>query len=145
MYVLSSNGERFLKNLEGLRLKAYRCAAGKLTIGWGHRIKEGEPISISAAQAEMFFRGDTGLILIELWAEIKTLSQTEVDALVAFIYNIGIGAWRGSTARHFLTNRWGARVPEEMRRWVHDDYGNVIPGLVVRQEKTANLFMGAAA
>lgn len=146
MYALSSVGARDLKNEEGLCLRAYVCAAGKLTIGYGHRLYGAmSNIVCTLQQAEEWFTEDTGRVLQELWIEIKTLDQNEVDALVSFIFNIGINAWRGSTARIDLLKGDYARVPIEMRRWIHDDHGNVIPGLVARHNKEADLFTGSKA
>lgn len=145
MYDLSAAGERFLKSLEALRLQVYVDACGKLTIGWGHRVQPGEPQKIiTEGQAQAFFIQDTRRILDELWRDCRGFSQNQVDALVAFIYNIGLGAWHGSTARDYVMSQLFASVPHEIKRWVHDDHKNVVPGLVARQDKTAALFATGA-
>ncbi|MBP5593653.1 MAG: hypothetical protein J6X75_05780, partial [Clostridia bacterium] len=46
---------KFTKLAEGLRLKPYRCPAGKLTIGYGRNI---EDMGISETEAEMLFDND---------------------------------------------------------------------------------------
>jgi lysozyme len=58
----------------------------------------------------------------------------------AFVFNIGVGAWNGSTARRDLEAGKMTAIPTEMRRWVHDDHGNVIEGLVNRREHEISLF-----
>ena len=49
---MTSEGILKLKQHEGLRLQAYRCPAGVLTIGWGHTagVKEGQTITIEDAE-----------------------------------------------------------------------------------------------
>lgn len=143
MYTLSPVGSNDLKNEEGLRLTAYYCPAGKLTIGYGHRLFIAEMRSVTKEQAEQYFIDDTNRILTELWIECKTLKQHQVDALVSFIFNIGIGAWRGSTARRYVLDGRLAALPDELRRWIHDDHGGVIPGLLARREKEIKLFQEA--
>ncbi len=44
-----------LKQEEGLVLKVYRCSKGFLTMGYGHRCEEGDPISLDAAEALLKF------------------------------------------------------------------------------------------
>ncbi|MDE1971426.1 MAG: lysozyme [Patescibacteria group bacterium] len=144
MYTLSSLGESLIKNEEGLRLVAYICPAGKLTIGYGHRIQRSDPRAITKAQAEDLFRQDVTRVLAQLWKDIKTLRQNQVDALVCFIFNIGLNAWLSSTARRDLLDGHYDCVPHELRRWIHDDHMNVIKGLVIRREKEIDLWEGGA-
>lgn len=50
--------ENFVKEWEGLSLKAYKCTAGTWTIGYGHTkgVRPGQVISL--LQAERFLRDD---------------------------------------------------------------------------------------
>lgn len=43
------------KDFEGLRLKPYKCTAGKLTIGYGRNL---EDVGISKTEADMLFERD---------------------------------------------------------------------------------------
>ena len=113
-----------------------------MTIGYGHRVIPGQPLIITQQQADEYFIADTMRILVELWKDSQALKTYEVDALVSFIYNIGIGAWRGSTAHRDMALGYLAKIPYEMERWVHDDRGDVIPGLVTRRAKEAARFKG---
>lgn len=140
MYKLSVLGAQDLKNDEGLRLISYHCPAGKLTIGYGHRLMPGEAETITLEQAENYFTIDTERVLKELWSEGTSLTQHRVDALVSFIYNIGIGAWRGSGAKRDMDARNYHLMPQELKRWIHDDHGHVIAGLVTRRAREAALF-----
>ena len=56
-----------IRRFEGLRLDAYRCAAGVWTIGYGHTSAAGPPevkpgLRITAAEAERLLRADAARI-----------------------------------------------------------------------------------
>ena len=143
-YALSLVGIALIKEEEGLRLDSYHCPSGLLTIGYGHVMKPGDSNEITEGRAEILFSEDTQLVLNELWKENKKLKQNQVDALVSFIYNIGIGAWRGSRVRHLLDTGANNLIANQMRRWIHDSYGRELPGLVARRNREANLFTKAS-
>lgn len=50
-------GQLFTKKNEGLRLKAYKCPTGHLTIGWGHNL-DAHGIEINLQQAQAYFDED---------------------------------------------------------------------------------------
>jgi lysozyme len=139
---LSAQGARFIRNAEGLRLRVYLCAAGKPTIGYGHVLRAGDPKTITRQQAEAFFAKDVAWAVDELnkTPGSADLEQHQFDALVSFIFNIGAGAWRGSTARRDLIEGKIDRIPGELMRWIHDDQGNVIPGLKLRRAREVKLW-----
>jgi lysozyme len=139
---LSVNGAHFIKNAEGCRLKMYYCAAGKQTIGYGHVLRQGEPRFIDQGQADAYFDHDITWAVAALneTSGSDLLTQNQYDALVSFIFNIGAGAWRGSTARRDLTEGKIADIPAQMRRWVHDDRGRTILGLVNRRNQEISLW-----
>lgn len=88
---ISSKGLAIIKKHEGCRLKAYKCPAGKWTIGYGHTagVKAGQ--TITQAQADAYLKQDVA------WAEKavnnlkKGFNQNQFDALVSFAYNCGSG------------------------------------------------------
>lgn len=140
VYTLSDRGAKQLKQEEGLRLQVYLCASGRPTIGYGHVLHPGEPTTITKAQAEAFFITDVAARLPAL-NEFRDLKQHEADALLIFIYNIGNDAWHNSTARRLLLRKApAAEITRQMKRWIHDDHGHVIPGLKDRQARTAKLY-----
>lgn len=100
----SQNGIDLIKRFEGLELESYRDIAGIWTIGYGHTGPEvGIDQHISEQEAEALLRHDlvsrekavSGLVNVPL-------NQFEFDALVSFVYNVGIGAFTRSTARRRL-------------------------------------------
>lgn len=85
----------FIKKQEGCRLKAYKCSAGKLTIGYGHTKNVKEGMVITQNQAEKFFIDDiteTEKQLDDLLLDLdREYSDYQYSALVSFTFNLGIG------------------------------------------------------
>lgn len=96
---LSNPGEALIKHFEGLRLSAYRDAAGVWTIGYGStRYHNGRAVKPSdklddEQQANALFRHTLGAYIdaVNQRAHVP-LSQNQFDALVSFAYNAGAGA-----------------------------------------------------
>ncbi|MEM9168622.1 MAG: lysozyme [Pseudomonadota bacterium] len=108
----SESGIALLKEFEGLELEAYQDIAGIWTIGYGHTGPDVKPgMRISEREAEALLRRDlrSREDAVSSLTSVS-LNQNEFDALVSFVYNVGIGAYRGSTARKRLNrgNREGA-------------------------------------
>ncbi len=87
----SQNGINLIKQFEGRRLTAYKCAAGVPTIGYGHTAGVKMDQTITQAQAERFLKND--LIKyeknVEKYDSKYHWNQNEFDALVSFAFNIG--------------------------------------------------------
>lgn len=123
-----------IKEFEGLRLRAYRDSGGKPTIGYGHTLGVRMGQRITELQAEEMLRQD-------LWVagrfpntikEINT--QGKYDAVVSFIFNLGVGSFKRSTLyRRILRHAPNKMIQAEFRRWVHSG-GKVLTGLVKRRE-----------
>ena len=82
-----------LKRDEGLRLKAYRCTAGVLTIGYGHTgdVKEGDEITLH--QAEVILLVDIDKHKKELDAKLPwahKLDDARYGVLLNMAFNLGI-------------------------------------------------------
>ena len=138
---ISQNGIDLIKQFEGLRLEAYQCSAGVWTIGFGHTngVKQGDKITL--AQAEDFLRSDlekfenaiNNLVNVEL-------NQNQFDALVSFVFNIGINAFKKSTMLKFLNNNSFPLAAGQFDRWIYAN-GNVVAGLINRRKKEKELFL----
>lgn len=130
-----------IKEFEGLRLSAYRCKSGVLTIGYGHTtgVKVGQRCRKS--DAEKFLQSDISSVERQISAVVTSdLTQNKFDALVSFVFNIGIGKFSTSTLLKKLNaNPDDKTIPDEFRRWVHSD-GEVVDGLVKRREWEAKLY-----
>lgn len=75
-----------LKRHEGLRLKPYRCSAGKLTIGYGRNL---EDKGINLGEAETMLRADAA----ESWdwatAEFPELDEVRQAVIANMHFNLG--------------------------------------------------------
>ena len=97
---ISQVGVDLIKHFEGLELEAYQDVAGVWTIGYGYtgpEIKAG--MSITEHEAEALFRED--LMRFEQGVSdlvIGDISQNQFDALISLSYNIGLNAFKNSTA-----------------------------------------------
>ncbi|MEL6370909.1 MAG: glycoside hydrolase family protein [Pseudomonadota bacterium] len=108
---ISAVGIELIKRFEGLELESYQDIAGIWTIGYGHTETAGPDQRITEREAEQLLKQD--LTPRERAVDDLTnvsINQNEFDALVSFVYNVGIEAYRGSTARRRLNrgDRLGA-------------------------------------
>lgn len=149
----SERGLDMIVSFEGIELEAYKCPAGVWTIGVGHtghvdgkRIAEGMKITRDKAYA--LLREDAKKVEEYLAKQpfVGRLVQRQLDALVSFIFNVGISAFENSSMRRKLcTGADDASVAEEFGRWVYgtvDGKKVVLKGLVYRREKEAEKFLG---
>lgn len=81
------------KDFEGLRLKPYRCTAGKLTIGYGRNLDD---IGISQAEADMMFERDFAMAESEVKRLCKVnqidwenLIEQRFYVLTDMMFNLG--------------------------------------------------------
>lgn len=95
MMRLSDAGRDAIIQREGLRLTAYTCPAGKLTIGIGHTgpdVKRG--LRITEARAYDLLARDIAPAENLLNSLGVTFTQGQFDALLSFILNIGITSFK---------------------------------------------------
>lgn len=135
---------------EGCRLKAYRCPAGVLTIGYGHTgpdVKEG--MVITAAQAVALFNSDVDKFARSVEASLAgvTLKQKQFDAVVSLAYNIGLGGLKKSTLyRKVKANPDDPTIRDEFMKHVNARVNGVLkplPGLVKRRTAEADHYFSA--
>lgn len=91
-------GLNIIKEFEGLRLKAYYCPAGILTIGYGStgpHVKLG--MVITEAEADALLREDLDRFEDAVHVACPLASQNQFDAMVSLAFNIGIANFRKST------------------------------------------------
>ena len=123
-----------IKGFEKLELKAYKCPAGVLTIGYGHTrgVKEGQVIT--EAQADVLLKGDVLLVEKSINDLGLTLTQGQFDALVDFCFNLGRTKLLNSTLYvKILDNASDDDIATQFRRWVYGG-GKKLDGLVKRRE-----------
>lgn len=129
-----------LMEMEGLRLEAYQDAAGVPTIGYGHtkNVRMGD--RISEYWAKELLRED----IEEAEWQVKELrvakTEGQLDALVSFVFNLGIGRLKSSTLLKVIREGGSMQqIKKEFKRWVYGG-GKQLPGLVKRREWEARRF-----
>lgn len=135
-----------IKQFEGLRLEAYQDQRGILTIGYGYTGPEVTPHTVwTEAQANLALVGRINAIAgILTGCIVPIVNQNQFDALVSLAYNIGQGAFRGSTLLRKLNQRDFPGAGEEFLKWDHNHDGSVNPGLQRRREAEQTLFLSLA-
>ena len=93
----SDLGIELIKKHEGFRSKAYRCSANVLTIGFGHTLNVKSTDVITKEQGEYFLRQDVEYAEKEVNKHNLNINQNQFDALVSFVFNLGVGNFARST------------------------------------------------
>lgn len=157
MAKLSARGLERLKFEEGFRNDAYRDSAGYWTIGVGHLLTQSELSSgklwiderpvrwrdgISDKDVDALLRQDIRRTEVDVEHSVSVpLSEHQFDALVSFVYNVGVTAFRNSTLRRHLNQGDYEAVPEQLARWKFAG-GKEDPILVRRRARESKLWRG---
>jgi lysozyme len=116
---------KFVKNYEGgpnggFAAVAYRCPAGKQTVGWGHVIRPNERIQtpLSAQEADELLQADLERSYRAVLAVAKVpLTDSMVAALTSFAFNVGVHALKTSTLLKKLDAGNYRAAADELLRW----------------------------
>ncbi len=130
-----------VKSFEGFRDTAYLCPAKVWTIGYGSTkgVKRGDRITEAAAEQlllkelEAFGAGVRAAVTVPL-------NDNEYGALTSFAFNVGLGAFRGSTLLRLLNAGNRAGAADQLLRWNRGG-GRVLPGLTRRRQAERQLFL----
>jgi len=130
---INAAGEALIRDFEGLRLLAYRCPAGRWTIGYGHTATAVEGLRITEDEALQLLRNDLAQIESRLGQLVTVpLNDNQFAVLVSFAFNLGLN----NLARSALLRRLNAgeysAVPDELLRWVNVK-GELSRGLLRRR------------
>ncbi len=131
----SKSGLALTERFEGCKLTAYPDVRGIWTIGYGHTgpdVVEG--LTCTQEQADEWLREDTQTAVdaVNKYVSVQ-LTQEEFDALVDFVYNVGVNAFASSTLLRLLNTEQYSRAADQFDRW---DYAgaSVCAGLLRRRE-----------
>lgn len=138
---VSAHGIQVLKQHEGLRLDAYLDVAGVWTIGFGHTRNVAPDDVITVSQAVEFLRNDLRHAEDCVKRNVAVaLNQFQFDALCSFVFNVGCGAFRGSTLLRLLNRGQYEAAAEQFERWNRAG-GKVWAGLVARRNDEREMFL----
>lgn len=154
---MSQHGLELLTQWEGFELKVYRDSAGLPTIGVGHLLTKNELSSgkiIINGVAVKYADGITQQQALDLLSQdvqpaettvnssVKVaLNQNQFDALTSFVFNVGAGAFKGSTLLKVLNQGQYDQIPSQLLRWVFAG-GQKVQGLVNRRNNEIKLWNG---
>ena len=143
----SKAGLDLIKQFEGLRLHAYVCPAGVLTIGYGHTKTAKQGQIITPEQADTLLASDLSGFESSVAHMLKstTVKQNQFDALVSFAFNLGAESLRSSTLLKCVKLGDHAGARREFARWVFATVGGKktrLEGLVRRRAAEAALYGG---
>jgi lysozyme len=146
---ISAKGLDLIKAFEGFKSETYKCPAGVLTIGYGTtRYPNGKTVQVedevSEQQAEAFLLYDCNKFSQDVDRLVKVpLNQNQKDALISFCYNLGTGAFAGSTMLKLLNQGDYKAAAQEFPKWnkaTIDGVKQVLPGLTRRRQEEKLLF-----
>lgn len=147
---MSPVGLEMLTKIETCKLAMYHDPVGLPTIGVGHLLTKDELSSgkilvhgmffpwadgLSVSEADALLSQDTTVVALAITDMVNVpLTQPQFDALVSFVFNVGIKAFRYSTLLKMLNVGDYSSVPAQMRRWVYSK-GMRLSILEERREK----------
>ena len=141
---MSQTGLALTMASEGVRLTAYLDSGGIPTIGYGHTSGVKAGMTCTQAQAEQWLAEDVeGSEYVVNKVVTAPLNQNQFDALVDFVFNLGSGAFQGSTLLKLLNQGDYACASKEFPKWNHGRINGVlteIAGLTTRRLAEQKLF-----
>lgn len=146
---VSKNGIDLIAGFEGFVSKPYLDAVGIPTIGYGNTFYlNGKKVTMFDTPInEMEARKLLSIIANKFGQQVKEvtreLNQNQFDAVVSFVYNVGIGNYKKSTLlKKINANPCDASIAYEFSRW-NKAGGKVLAGLTKRRKKEAELYFKA--
>lgn len=149
----SRAGRAAIARREGNVLKAYLDSVGILTIGVGHTSMAGPPkvtkgMKITGAQSDEILQRDLASVEASVSSAVKVpLNQNEFDALVSLVFNIGAGAFKGSSVLKNLNAGNRAAAARSMLAWNKGTIGGkkvALKGLTMRRQEEREQFLRPA-
>ena len=138
----SAAGIDLLKRSEGFRDRVYLDVAGFPTIGYGHRLLHPDsfPDGVTEEQAAEILVSDVREAEAAVLRLVTVpLAQGQFDALVDFVYNLGVVRLSGSTLLKKLNAMDYYGAAEQLLLWDHAG-ARELPALKGRREAEAALW-----
>lgn len=137
----SKDGLDFIQDVEGCKLFAYLDTGGVWTIGVGHTGPEVvKGLSCTMEQVTKWLAEDVREAEDAINRLVKVpLTQNQFDALVSFVFNVGVNAFKGSTMLQKLNGKDYVGASNQFPRW-NKDNGRVITGLTKRRLLEQSVF-----
>jgi lysozyme len=142
---VSRSAVDLIKVFEGFRASAAQLDDGRWTIGYGHTATAREGAVVTEADAEALLLYDLIHASHAVNEYVFTpLTQNQFDALVSFVFNIGVRAFRGSPTLRRLNEGKLLEAALAMELWRKADLEGeriVVDALVRRRAAEKALFL----
>lgn len=136
----SKRGIDLIKKFEGCKLTTYKCSAGVDTIGFGSTGKHVKPgMTITESEADKLLVDDLARFEAGVARLAKKTTQGQFDALVAFAFNLGLGALEKSTLLKLHNAGEYGEAAKQFERW-NKAGGKVLLGLIKRRAAESDLY-----
>ena len=135
------------RQFEGFRSKPYLCPAGVPTIGYGSTYySDGRKVTLNDPLISQ--EDANALLLVELNhtylpgvlrnCPILATDEKKCNAIVDFVYNLGIGRLQTSTLKRKINSQEWEAAQEQLMLWTKGG-GKVLPGLLKRRQAECSL------
>jgi lysozyme len=135
------------RQFEGFRSKPYLCPAGVPTIGYGSTYySDGRKVTLNDAVISQ--EDANALLMVELNhtylpgvlrnCPILATDEKKCNAIVDFVYNLGIGRLQTSTLKRKINSQEWEAAKEQLMLWTKGG-GKVLPGLLKRRQAECSL------
>jgi lysozyme len=135
------------KRFEGFRSKPYLCPANVATIGYGSTYYA-DKRKVTLEDPPMTQEEANKLLIIELEhtylpgvlrnCPILATDVKKCNAIVDFVYNLGIGRLQTSTLKRKINAQEWEQAQEQLMLWTKGG-GKVLPGLLKRRQAECSL------
>jgi len=135
------------RQFEGFRSKPYLCPAGIPTIGYGstyyadgRKVTLNDPLT-TQEKAHVLLMHElehTYLPGVLRNCPILATDEKKCNAIVDFVYNLGIGRLQTSTLKRKINSQEWEAAQEQLMLWTKGG-GKVLPGLLKRRQAECSL------
>jgi lysozyme len=133
--LLKDEFEEMIIRHEGLKLKPYRCTAGKLTIGVGRNLDDN---GITEAEAIMMLKYDIEVARSALlrYGWFVTMDSIRQEAIINMVFNLGMTRFLQfkKTIAHLQNKEWNLAAKEMLNSKWAEQVGNrakEIAGIII--------------
>ena len=143
----SDAGVDFIENFEKFSATVYKDQAGKSSIGYGHKVLPDEsfPDPITEDDADDLIHCDLACAEAAVNEVDTSLEQAQFDALVSFVFNVGVSAFANSTMLKLLNSAQMTAAAAQFLKWIYFTTPSgvklVSEGLQARRLAEQNLFL----
>jgi lysozyme len=138
---ITQDGLDFIQDVEGCKLFAYRDTGGVWTIGVGHTGPEVvKGLTCSMEQALQWLKEDSEEAQEAVRQSVDgLLTQNQFNALVSFVFNVGVNAFKKSTMLKLINKGDFDGAAKEFPKW-NKDNGKEVLGLSKRRILEQSVF-----